>query len=156
MKFKDLIRRITGVGVPIFSIQWDPPPDEKRIAGRVLDTLANRRIFYVAYHLENEHACLDSANDLRDQLKQHLDESPLESIVYQHTKILQAAARKLVTELEELIRISPPQQVMASRFYDTLHDFRSKAGHSVACLAAAYGLDVEDELATIVPYKIVS
>ncbi|PYS68408.1 MAG: hypothetical protein DMF73_16865 [Acidobacteria bacterium] len=37
VKFNDLIRRITGVSTPIFGLQWAPPPDQRRIAQRLLD-----------------------------------------------------------------------------------------------------------------------
>ena len=154
MIFKDLARHLTGLSVPWFGLQWTPPPDQTRIARKVLDTVANRRLFYAPDHVENEHACLGSANDLRDHLKQHMDESPPGSIVYQQTKNLQKAARLFVTELEALAHstVPVPHAIKASRFYNSLHHFRRTAGVCVASLAAAYGLDIDDELAAMVPF----
>lgn len=39
MKFKDIIKRITGISTPIFGVSWNPEKTERDIARQVISYL---------------------------------------------------------------------------------------------------------------------
>lgn len=50
IRFSDILRRVTGSSVPIFGIQWAPPPDEHRFAVRNHATAAVTRAMFEQSH----------------------------------------------------------------------------------------------------------
>jgi hypothetical protein len=156
IKFSDILRRITGISVPIFGIQWNPPTDQKRIAKQVLDRLNDRRVLYAPFYRENEAACLNSALDLRQDLSAIIDAAPAGSPVYKCAKNMQKACRVFMTETEQLdFNARDHATAVATRaiFEQGLTNFRSSVGEATKNLVAAYGLDVEDDLAAIIPFS---
>ena len=156
IRFSDILRRITGISVPIFGIQWAPPPDQRRIAEQVLDRLNNRRVLYAPYYQENEGACISSALDLREELSEIIDSAPAGSPVYKCAKNIQKACRVFMSKSEQLdFTVRNHATAVATRaiFEQSLTKFRGTVGEATKNLVAAYGLDVEDEVAAIIPFS---
>ena len=155
IEFKEILRRITGFSVPIFGIQWDPPPDQRRIARQVLDRMTDRRVLYAPYYRENERACQSSALDLRQDLGAIIDSAPEGTPVYKCAKDIQKACRIFMSGTDQLdFTARDPATAVATRsiFEQSLTHFRKSVGDAMKNLVAAYGLDVEDELAAILPF----
>lgn len=130
--------------------------DQTRLAQRVLDRLTDRRVLYAPHHRENEQACLSSALDLRQDMGSIIDEAPPRSPVYSAAKEVQKASRRFMSDVEELnFDAQDIATAVATRsiFERHLDRFRGSVGHATMNLVAAYGLDVDDELATLIPFS---
>jgi hypothetical protein len=156
IRFSDILRRITGISFPIGGIQWNPPTDQRRLAKQVLDELNNRRVLYAPFYQENEQACINSALDLRENLKSIIDAAPDRSPVYKCAKEIQKACRTFMSKTEQLdfsVRDRATSVATRAMFEQSLTKFRRSVGETTKNLIAAYELDVEDELAAIIPFS---
>lgn len=157
MKFDDVLTRLTGISCPIFGVSWNPPPSDRQIARRVVAFLEDRRVLYVPSELEVPEHCVHSVIEIRRYLTSELQQLDAAEEIAKHLRAMRASCRKFLDD------------VKAGDGYDIVH-FGSHVGHSaswifqpaigglrgvlgvhLAQLAAAYGLDVEDDLATILP-----
>lgn len=44
MKFKEIIKRLTGISTPIFGISWNPENTSSDVAKRAISFLEDRRV----------------------------------------------------------------------------------------------------------------
>lgn len=157
MRFKEVLSRITGISVPVFGIQWNPPKTKRAVAKRVLAFLEDRRVLYVPSEMEQPEHGVQSVLRIREFLTSELgqlveDEGQLS----QSLRAMRAACRKFLDTVG-------PQDGPAVRngfhhghhaswaFNQALGEMRGVFGIYVAILAAAYGLNVEGGLASILP-----
>lgn len=68
MKFREIINRITGISVPVFGVQWNPPETEISKARRIITFLEDRRVLYAPENLENIDHCIESILRIREFL----------------------------------------------------------------------------------------
>jgi Family of unknown function (DUF6650) len=68
MQFREVVSRVTGLSVPIFGVQWNPPEAECVAARRVLAFLEDRRVLYVPSEMELPHHCVESVLRIREFL----------------------------------------------------------------------------------------
>ena len=151
--FKDIFRRINGFSTPIFGLSWTPGDYESEKVKKLLIFLENRSVLYAPYNYENPTYCAKSVIEIRKELTTFLAH-------YQDNK-----------ELENLVRSFRQASILFCNVighpnYSTLHgvvqksilreqlaDLRKKAGLAIGALAVSYGYDVDENLATIIPYK---
>lgn len=146
MKFSEIGQRINGIGIstPIlgFSINWNPPESAKNIAREVIIFLENRRVLYNSYHLETYTHCVYSANEMRDFLTDKIIKASSDDLE-KHLRAMRRACIKFV----QLLSRRHPNQFLAQG----LGELRATLGLHIGILAAQYGIDIEDDLATIIP-----
>jgi hypothetical protein len=46
VKFKQIINRLTGITMPVFGINWNPPTAHVTVARNVITFLEDRRVLY--------------------------------------------------------------------------------------------------------------
>jgi hypothetical protein len=145
--------RLTGVSTPVGGPQWERKDDDREIARRVLNLLADRRMLWKDFSMEIEEHCVSSANQVRERLGTHLDNPEIGSGLAQRLQLLQRLFRDFVDEVgpaggdwdrQWSRHGTDPLSVALGRL-------RGLVGVQVGELAALYDLEVSDELATIVP-----
>jgi hypothetical protein len=141
-----------GVSAPIGGLQWERKDDDREIARRVLNLLADRRMLWKDFTVEIEEHCVASANRVREQVGMHLDNPEIGANLDRRLQLLQRLFRDFVDTTgpagEEWARHRTPGTDPLSM---ALGRLRGLVGIQVGELAADYDLDVAEELATIVP-----
>lgn len=153
MHFKEILAGVTGVSVPIFGIQWKPVTAEIAVARDVLRTLEDKRVLYRPHETEGAQYCLRSVEDMRNILTGALQQvNPQTHVGKQFAKI-----RRACREFCDIVgspafdrAARPMQKSLLSR---ELTKLRKTVGGAVAAIVIAYGLDVEDDLASIIPFN---
>lgn len=150
-------RRITGISTPLGGLQWaDPGPSDGDVVRRLLIFLEDRRVLFNPTDLEVVSQVEHSVHEIRAEC----------------TKTLQALAPKVfavtpIRSIREGCRRFHDDQAEEFRFFGSFgrhrdHDgspgfftalgtFRATIGYQVALLAAHYDIDVEGDLASVLP-----
>ena len=144
LKFKELASRLTGVSIPVFGVSWNPPEPERKIIRDVLVFLEDRRALYNPFAHELEHEVADSVLEIRKELTSAIQRLAEDSNAVPLLRAMRAACREYLDEMREH---QPPM----FSFLTSLGKLRTLFGVNIAYLAIEYGVDVEGELASIVP-----
>lgn len=153
MKFKEILASITGVSVPIFGLQWQPPAPDVRIARDLLRELEDRRVLYRPYEMEGAQHCLGSVNDMRGSLTAAAQRLTSEGPLLKQLQKLRRASRDFCDIVGSTKFDQAPLPVQQSLLNRELARLRKTAGSVVGAIALSYGLNVEDELASIIPFN---
>lgn len=155
MKFKEIVVRITGLSVPVFGVQWSPKEPEVTAARRVIGYLEDRRVLYNPSEMESPDHCVQSVLQIRSYLTQEIG-SHGEGDFGATLKAMRAACRKFLNCVDRadgaIVRFGAERGHWASwAFNGALGELRGVIGVHIAQLAVRYGLDVDGELASILP-----
>lgn len=146
LKFKELAQHLTGIQIPIFGVSWTAPEPERKIVRGVLAFLEDRRVLYNPYNIEIEREVSDSVLEIRRELTNALKALPENSPAAPALRAMRAACREYLNQSHRF-----PHHL---GFMLALGQLRAFFGLQVAFLAIEYGLDLEDELAQIVPPEL--
>jgi len=148
MRFGEVARRLTGISCPIFGVSWDPGPAKVASARRVLTFLEDRRVLYAPWDVEVHAHCIASVLEVRRFLTEQLGElDDHDDDIGPHLRAMRAACRQFLRTAGE-----PEDRPFAFwLFIDALGELRAVFGVHVAQLSAKFGIDVEDDLASILP-----
>jgi hypothetical protein len=151
MKFQEIAARINSLGLLGGSIGWVPPELDVTRARQLISYLEDRRILFNPYGAENAEEGLRSVAMIRQWLTEALVHGPpgpeLEAIV----RGMRSACRKFMDAAERRSREVGYVRGNDPIFNQALGELRGEFGWLLGALAAKYGLDVEDQLATIIP-----
>lgn len=158
MKFKEVLGRITGFSVPVFGVSWNPPQPEVASARRVLAYLEDRRVLYNPYHLEVAEQCVQSVLDIRRFLTEVIGSLAADSKLADHLRAMRAACRAFLDATGPgggRRRVLRPDWMspFESSFFTALGELRAAIGLHVAAIAVMHGLDVEGDLASVLPAR---
>jgi Family of unknown function (DUF6650) len=157
VRFEEIIKRLTGIGTPVFGISWNPPESERSIADRIIAFLEDRRVLYNPSEMEIPDHCARSAIEIRQFLSSELGNIDSGSTLNQPLRAMRAACRKFLDTVstdERILRFgSQPGHFASWEFNGAVGELRGVFGIHIAQLAAQYGHDVEDQLASILPEK---
>lgn len=156
MRFKDIVARLTGISSPVFGVSWKPPETERSIAKRVISFLEDRRVLYVASEMEMPDHCVQSVLEIRKFLTGEIGKLDEKAEITTALRAMRAACRKFLMTVQvdegRIIRFGANMGHYASwTFNGALGEMRGVFGIHIARLATAYGVDVENELAAIIP-----
>lgn len=148
--------RWTGISTSVIGLQWERTDDDREIARRVLNLLADRRMLWKDFSMEIEEHCVSSANRVREQIGTHLDNPEIGSDLTKRLQLLQRLFRDFVDDIgptagdwDRHWRTSGTDPLSMS-----LGRLRALVGVQIGELAADYNLDVSEDLATIVPDQL--
>jgi uncharacterized protein DUF6650 len=157
VKFSEIAGRITGFSTPIFGVQWTPPQVDVEVARGVLVYLEDRRVLYDPHDIELPHWAVQSAFDIRHFLTDLLVRGGIAPELADSLRAMRAACRKFIATVRDddaysglYVRSRFPHWEPPT-FYQALGEMRGVFGLHIAQLAVRYGIDVPDELATILP-----
>lgn len=156
MRFKDIASRLTGISSPIFGVSWNPPEAERSVAKRVITFLEDRRVLYSPSELEIPDHCVQSVIEIRRSLTTEIAKLEEKSDISASLRALRAACRKFLDTVRgdegRIIRFGAQSGHYANwTFNSALGEMRGVFGIHIAKLATAYGVDVEDDLAAVIP-----
>jgi hypothetical protein len=157
MKFSEVVSRVTGLSVPIFGVQWNPPEAECTAARRILVFLEDRRVLFVPSEMELPDRCVSSVLKIREFMTSELAKLSPSSELALSLRAMRAACRKFLSTVEaesgsRIIVSAVERGHWASWVFNgAVGELRGTVGVHLARIAAAHGLDVEDHLATILP-----
>ena len=153
MKFERIYKNITGLSCPIFGISWQPPIIEVDEAHKLIVFLQDKRVLFNPMEMEAEQHCVMSVIAIRDELTQTLQSLPRKSLIAKSVTRMRKACHDFSNVLGHPNFNTLDDQVRVSILMRQLIKLREKFGVSVAELAVAHGLDVEDDLANIIPFN---
>lgn len=151
----DTARRITGVSIPLGGVQWaDPGPSQRDRVRDYLLMLEDRRALYNPMWLEAESQVIGSLHDIRaasTEALRRFDENDFATVPIR-------AVREACRRFHDDAAVDFPHMGGGSRsgtstgFFMALGALRATIGQQVAMLVGHYDLEVEGDLATILPH----
>jgi hypothetical protein len=155
MNFKEVANRITGISCPFFGVSWNPPESERKIAKRVITYLEDRRVLYSPYDLEVPMHCVDSIIEIRRYLTNEIGSITKDSEIEKSLRALRAACRKFLDKVgnnaDTRYLRHPFDNISSWIFITGLGELRGVYGIHIATMAVSYGIDIEKDLASIIP-----
>jgi hypothetical protein len=153
---KSLASRLAGVSILGFGASWKAPEPERVVVRDVITALEDKRALYGQAIWEEPSHVVQSLFKIRDELTSGLkrvgDNSPAKDAF----RIMRAACRDFLTltsaKAQEhnrgMMRDTGYQQ---EEFFVGLGKLRSVFGQQLAVLGYLYGVDIEADLASILP-----
>lgn len=138
----------------MWGVQWESKDDDREIARRVINLLEDRRMLWKDFRYEIEEHCVSSANQVRRDLGDLINNPAIGTSLTPQLKALQQLFRSFVDE------VGPHEEDQRWHRYSgggtdplsmALGRLRALVGLEVGRLSSQYGLDISDDLATIVP-----
>lgn len=156
MNFKQIASRLTGIRCPVFGVSWNPPEVERSVARRVVTVLEDRRVHYVDSEMEVPAHCVESVLQIRGLLTDEIAPLRQEAEITQSLCAMRLACRKFLGAVNadegRIIHFGAQQGHYASwKFNGALGVLAASSECTSPRSPAAYGVDVEDELASILP-----
>ncbi len=151
--FQEIASKLTGFTTPIFGISWEPPNNEREIAQSVVTFLEDRRVLYNPTELELPHRCISSVIEIRHFLTEKLNELDQNSELAKNVRTMRSACRRFLDTAQRFERGQhfSHGSYQSWVFYSSLGEMRSLFGLCLSQILLAYGLDIEKDLATILP-----
>jgi uncharacterized protein DUF6650 len=168
--WKTLVSRLSGLSAFGFSVSWKASEPERHVVRSVIKVLEDKRVLYVDYEsevrLEVNQSLLEIRRVLTDGISRVSDSSPAAKAF----GIMRAACRDFLTQPHSdpylgktlgLYEVPPPGSRGETRFtpvttsednfFIALGKLRGVFGHQLALLGYLYRIDLEKDLASILP-----
>ena len=149
--FKKFARGLTGFSTPIFGVSWNPPADKREIVSQLVTFLEDRRALYQPYHLEHGPWVSESILEIRRELTSALKNCPDDAELVEPLRAMRAACRKYLDTTDPHARRVHNPYGGEMMFASALGELRGLFGLHLARLCVAFGIDVEEELASMFP-----
>lgn len=162
LAYQDVRRRLNGISLFGFGANWDAPEPEQAVVHRVIKALEDRRVLYVPMYLEIPHQVEQSLQQIRAELTDALKLLPTSSPAAKLFQSMRASCRKFLSgDFPEFHNADhhrryhrPDAHEFDSSFFVALGELRAEFGQSLAELSSLYKVDLEPELASILPPEI--
>lgn len=155
MKFTELANKLTGISCPIFGISWNPAETQRSIARRIIIFLEARRVLFGDYGDEALCQCIESVTKIKEYLTSELpaidDSSELNAYIRSMRKSCNKFLSCFPQNKQDKCRYCKERNPEYWYFVSTIGELRGVFGIMIGQIAKAYGLDVEDDLARIIP-----
>jgi hypothetical protein len=151
INFKKIAKSLTGFSTPVFGLSWNPPEFDREIVRKLIIFFEDRRALYNPCNIETPIWVIDSVLEIRKKINDTLEKLNGNSDISPHLRAMRAACRKFMDETEKQKRIQSHQYSVD--FFTALGEMRAIFGIHIAQLCVKYGINIEDELATILPVE---
>ena len=147
--------KVKGVSALGFGASWDiSNPDRDAVRG-LLTFMEDRRVLYVAQHLEVHGDVERSVHEIRKRCTDALTAISEPAPVREHIRAIRAACRRFLEEPHAEFRNIASFPFGRFRdeagFFTALGELRASIGAQIAVLASYYEIELESELAGILP-----
>lgn len=153
MEFKRILKCITGISVPIFGIQWKPVTDEVDIAQNIIVFLEDKRVLFNPIDMKAEIYCVQSVNEIRTEITRILQQTPSTYKIVKQLKELRKISQRFINEIGSPNFSSFETPIKKSILENELFKLRQGFGRTISNLSLAYGINVDDDLAAIMPFN---
>lgn len=153
MEYKKILKNITGISTPFFGIQWEPPVVESDVAREIIVFLEDRRVLYGPEEQEGPSYCRQSVEKIREMLTDRMPRVSSSSEINKLLGNLRTQCKRFCDEIGSPSFPNLAVPVQKSILKRELEKLRLVAGKVIGALSVSYGIDVEDELASIIPFK---
>lgn len=153
MKFDRIYKNITGLSCPIFGIQWNAPTIEIDEAKNIILFLENKRVLFNPTSMENASHCAQSVLEIRSEITKFLQALSANSSLSNSLKRMRKSCQEFSNKLGHPKFSGFDHPVQISILERELFKLREKFGVSLAEIAVSYGIDVDDGLASIIPFN---
>ena len=155
MKFTEIATRLNSIGTPFFSVGWTPSKTDAEIARRVIRFLEDRRVLFNPFAVEEPHHCVESVLEIRTRITAALEEAAEGSELFKHLAAIRTACRAFLDSAHvsstETFRLGDRYSLQSSFFFMALGELRAAIGQHVALMAVKWEIDVEKDLASVLP-----
>jgi hypothetical protein len=154
MRFKEIVRQLTGLSFPVFGVSWNPSEAEVTVARRVLTFLEDRQVLRYQQVRSDAGPCAASAREIRSYLTDELLKLKTDSELHASLTAMRRANKKFLAELQEK---GVPEDMNYNLNSEQSADFQAALGrmrnvfaYHLTRLAVQHGLDLRDEIAWMV------
>lgn len=148
--------RLTGVSGGAVGIsggvQWEVVPSDRDIVVSVVDELEDRRMLWEAIPRSRSHHCVTSANEMRKSISAHLKTPGITPPLKTELKLLRRHFGDFMTHMSEA-GLDVPGSENFELLKPELDWLQSVVGEQLGMLAAQYSIEVDEDLARIVPQQ---
>lgn len=152
MTYHQILKRFTGFACPIFGLQWDASSSDTEIARDVVAELEDRRVLYDPIRMEEAGHYVQSIGEIRDLLADPLNDVEYRSPLDNQIRKMRRAARRFVDRVGHSGFDTFAQPVQRSVLRRELARLRETFGEAVAEISISHGVEVDDDLASIIPF----
>lgn len=153
MKFKRILQSVTGISTPIFGIQWTPPQWASDLAEETLVYLSDKRVLFNRFDMEDAGHCIQSVDNIRNHLVSQRQRLQGNKELDKSLATMLRACRRFIDYVGHPKYSGFEKPIQDSILENELQKFRSSIGKQVATLSISFGVDVEDELASIITFN---
>ena len=151
INFKKIAKSLTGFSTPVFGISWSPPESDREIVRKLITFFEDRRALYNPYNRETPMWVIESVLEIRKKLTDTLETLDENSDISPHLRAMRAACRKFMDETEK--QKGNRYHPYLEEIFTALGEMRAIFGIHIAQLCVKYGIDIEGELATVLPIE---
>ncbi|MGP9818649.1 DUF6650 family protein [Salinarimonas sp. NSM] len=153
-------RRVTGITTPLGGLQWaDPGPSDQVIIRQFLIFLEDRRVLYNPMQLEVPWQVVESIKEIRMECTHTLKRLGAGVFAERPVRAIRTAGRRFHDDCSEDFRYVSHRweqrmgdvEQFGPGFFTALGALRATVGNQVALLSAYFDIDVEGDLASVMP-----
>ena len=155
MKHTEIFNRLTGISCPVFGVSWNPPESQRKIAQKIIIFLEARRVLYSPYEYETVHPVISSVVEIRNFLTSELPNINEKSELQNYVRAMRNACKRFLDKCrddDDFRRYATrPGNINNWIFTSAIGEMRGVFGIMIGQIASSYGVDIEDDLAQIIP-----
>jgi hypothetical protein len=154
VNFSEIASRLSSIGTPFVSVGWVPAKADAAVARKVIRFLEDRRMLFNACAQEEPHYCYLSALEIRKTLTEELADVPEKSDLFKHLISIRAACRTFLDNAprsKDGFECHDMYSMRSGQFFIALGELRATIGYHVAIMAAKWEINVEKDLAQVLP-----
>jgi Family of unknown function (DUF6650) len=145
-------RRVTGLSLPWAGLQWENVPGDAEIARATVTFLEDRRVlFNTPPHEENDVYAYDSVLEIRKFLTEQITKSRPGKSLDASLRAMRAACRMFIASSDGPAPAGYLVKDDVFMFERALGELRARIGDQLALIVTKYDLELEEELAEILP-----
>ncbi len=154
MRWSEILARLNQIGIGPVNVGWAPVEADSVRVRRIIRYLEDRRMLFNDCAQEDLRYCVISAEEIRKRLTTELEQLPDNSPLLSYFRAIRTSARMFMDRFPEATYPSFESddrslQQLAMSIY--LGQLRSEIGLQVALMAARWQVDVENDLARVLP-----